>query len=79
MPVTADGVRIDGNPVPLWERETLTLPQAAQVFNIDYDGLLVAVNQRDVDVFRPLNKRGEPGRRHVRKEEMRRYIKTLEE
>lgn len=79
MPVTADGVRTDGNPVPLWERETLTLPQAAQVFNIDYDGLLVAVNQRDIDVFRPLNKRGGPGRRHVRKEEMRRYIKTLEE
>ena len=68
MPITAEGVRTDGNPVPLWERETLTLPQAAQVFNIDYDGLLV-----------PLNKRGEPGRRHVRKEEMRRYIKTLEE
>ena len=79
MPITAEGVRTDGNPVPLWERETLTLPQAAQVFNIDYDGLLVAVNQRDVDVFRPFNKRGEPGRRHVRKEEMRRYIKTLEE
>lgn len=79
MPITAEGVRTDGNPVPLWERETLTLPQAAQVFNIDYDGLLVAVNQRDVDVFRPLNKRGEPGCRHVRKEEMRRYIKTLEE
>lgn len=79
MPITAEGVRTDGNPVPLWERETLTLPQAAQVFNIDYDGLLVAVNQRDVDVFRPLNNRGEPGRRHVRKEEMRRYIKTLEE
>ncbi len=58
MPITAEGVRTDGNPVPLWERETLTLPQAAQVFNIDYDGLLVAVNQRDVDVFRPLNKRG---------------------
>lgn len=52
MPITAEGVRTDGNPVPLWERETLTLPQAAQVFNIDYDGLLVAVNQRDVDVFR---------------------------
>lgn len=49
------------------------------VLIIGYDGLLVAVNQRDVDVFRPLNKRGEPGRRHVRKEEMRRYIKTLEE
>lgn len=60
MPITAEGVRTDGNPVPLWERETLTLPQAAQVFNIDYDGLLVAVNQRDVDVFRPLNKRGSP-------------------
>lgn len=28
MPITAEGVRTDGNPVPLWERETLTLPQA---------------------------------------------------
>ena len=43
MPVTADGVRIDGNPVPLWERETLTLPQAAQVFNIDYDLSLIHI------------------------------------
>ena len=79
MPITAEGVRTDGNPVPLWERETLTLPQAVVVDVEHLRGLLVAVNQRDVDVFRPLNKRGEPGRRHVRKEEMRRYIKTLEE
>ena len=35
MPITAEGVRTDGNPVPLWERETLTLPQAAQVFKVD--------------------------------------------
>lgn len=80
MPITAEGVAHGRQSVPLWERETLTLPQAAAgCSTIDYDGLLVAVNQRDVDVFRPLNKRGEPGRRHVRKEEMRRYIKTLEE
>lgn len=78
MPVTADGVRIDGNPVPLWMRETLTLPQAAQVFNVDYEGLRIAVNRGDVDTFRPPNKYGKPGRRHVRRTEMDRWIKSME-
>lgn len=79
MPLTADEVRVDGNPVPVWFRETLTLPQAAQVFNLDYEGLLIAVNRGDVDTFRPPNKRGEPGRRRVRRDEMIRWIKTMEE
>ncbi|BAQ32066.1 hypothetical protein [Bifidobacterium scardovii] len=79
MPVSVDGVRTDGNPVPLWEREALTLPQAAQVFNLDYEGLLHAVRRGDIDVFRPPNKQGRPGRRRVRREEMIRWIKSIEQ
>ncbi|KFI51727.1 hypothetical protein [Bifidobacterium biavatii] len=79
MPLTSEEIRVDSNPVPLWERETLTLPQAAQVFNLDYEGLLHAVNRGDVDTFRPPNKRGDPGRRRVRKSEMIRWIKSIEE
>lgn len=78
MPLTPNGIRVDNNPVPLWERETLTLPQAAQVFNLDYDGLLIAVNRGDIDTFRPPNKRGDPGRRRVRRDEIIRWIKTIE-
>lgn len=79
MPLTPDGIRVDNNPVPLWERETFTLPQAAKVFGLDYESLRLAVNRGDVDVFRPMNRRNRPGRRRVRKAEIIRWIKTLEE
>ena len=54
-------------------------PQAASLYGIDYDGLRQAVNQGDIDTFRPPSKRGTPSRRHIRREEMHRYVKSLEE
>ena len=33
----------------------------------------------DIDTFRPPSKRGTPSRRHIRREEMDRYVKSLEE
>ena len=69
----------DASRIPLKDRLAWTLPQAASLYGIDYDGLRQAVSRGDIDTFRPLSKRGNPARRHVRREEMDRYIKTLEE
>lgn len=77
MPLDANGVRIPANQVPLWERKTLTLPEAAKVWNVDEDGLRLAVKRHDLVTFRPLNKYGNPGRRRVTQEEMRRYVRSL--
>ena len=68
----------DASRVPLQDRLAWTLPQAAAVYGIDYDGLRQAANQGDIDTFRPPSKRGPPSRRHIRREEMDRYIRTLE-
>ena len=77
MPIDANGVRTPSNQVPLWERKTLTLVEAAKVWNVDYDGLRLAVLRHDLATFRPPNRDGNPGRRHVTQEEMRRWIRSL--
>ncbi|KFI56554.1 hypothetical protein [Bifidobacterium callitrichos] len=79
MPLTEEGVRIDANPVPLWARKAWTLPQAAQVFSLDYQGVRLAALKGDLDTFRPPNKHGDPGRRHVTEEAMLSWIKGMEE
>lgn len=69
----------DASRIPLKDRLAWTIPQAASLYGIDYDGLRQAVNQGDIDTFRPPSKRGTPSRRHIRREEMDRYVKSLEE
>lgn len=79
MPITAEGVRLDSNPVPLWARESWTLPDAALVFNLDYETVRQAAALRDLDTFRPKNRDGNPGRRHVSRKAMDRWIESMEE
>ena len=69
----------DASRIPLKDRLAWTIPQAASLYGIDYDGLRQAVNQGDIDTFRPPSKRGTPSRRHIRREGMDRYVKSLEE
>lgn len=78
MGIQADELR-DASRIPLKDRLAWTIPQAASLYGIDYDGLRQAVNQGDIDTFRPPSKRGTPSRRHIRREEMDRYVKSLEE
>ena len=56
----------DASRIPLKDRLAWTIPQAASLYGIDYDGLRQAVNQGDIDTFRPPSKRGTPSRRHTR-------------
>lgn len=53
--------------------------QAAQVYSLDYRGLLHAIDAGDVDTFRPPNRDGMPGRLKVSKAAMDRWIKEMEE
>lgn len=76
---TPDGVRVDTNPVPLADRLSWTIPEAAAVWGISYETLRLAVRNNDVDTFRPPSERGTPGRRHVTREEMKRWIDSLEQ
>lgn len=52
----------DASRIPLKDRLAWTIPQAASLYGIDYDGLRQAVNQGDIDTFRPPSKRGTPSR-----------------
>ena len=55
----------DASRIPLKDRLAWTIPQAASLYGIDYDGLRQAVNQGDIDTFRPPSKRGTPSRRQL--------------
>ena len=78
MSYTAEGVRIPSNPVPLERRKSWTLPDAAHVYGVDYESLLAAVHAGLVDTYRPMSKRGTPGWRRIRAEEMDRWVKEQE-
>ncbi|NEG56160.1 DNA-binding protein [Bifidobacterium platyrrhinorum] len=80
MPIDVNGVRSDPNPVPLWERRTLTVPEAAQLFNVDADGLRYAVRNKDLDVLYPLKRDGGRSQRpHVWPADVERYLRGLSE
>lgn len=68
----------DSSRVPLGERQAWTPMQAAQVYSLDYEGLRTAINNGDLDTFRPPNRDGKPGRRRVSKAAMDRWIKGME-
>ena len=78
MSYTAEGVRIPSNPVPLGQRKSWTLPEAAHVYGVDYEALLAAANAGLVDTFQLRSKRGTPGWRRIRSEEMDRWVKEQE-
>ncbi|KFI65727.1 hypothetical protein [Bifidobacterium cuniculi] len=69
----------DASRVPLGDRLAWTLEQAAQVYSLDYKGLLIAVRHGDLDTFRAPNRDGRPGRRKVTRAAMDRWIKSMEE
>ena len=69
----------DMSRVPLGERLAWTPAQAAQVYSLDYKGLLWAINNGDVDTCRPPNRFGEPGKRKVTREAMDRWLRSMEE
>lgn len=69
----------DMSRVPLGERLAWTPAQAAQVYSLDYEGVRKAINNGDLDTFRPPNRLGKPGRRRVTKAAMDRWIRSMEE
>lgn len=73
------GVRVPVNQVPMHERSAWTLPDAAKVYGIDRHVLQKAANMGLLATFRPLTARGTLGWRHVRREEMERWISQFEE
>lgn len=70
------GIRIStrSSYAPLNERENYTIPQASQVFGIDYRRLLMDVDAGLIETFRPRSRRGTLGRRRINRKEIERYI-----
>lgn len=69
----------DTSRVPLGERQAWSPYQAAQVYSLDYEGVRRAINNGDLDTFRPPNRFGKPGRRRVTRAAMERWIHGMEE
>lgn len=76
---TPVGVRVDTSLVPLVDRLSWTLPEAAAVWGVSYETLRLAVRNNDIDTFRPPSERGTLGRRRITREEMKRWISSLEQ
>lgn len=68
----------DASRVPLGERHAWSPQQAAQVYSLDYEGVLYAIRHGDLDTFRPPNRMGRPGKRKISREAMERWIRSLE-
>ncbi|KOA61198.1 hypothetical protein BAAM0499_06160 [Bifidobacterium animalis subsp. animalis MCC 0499] len=64
---------------PLCERLAWTLPQAAEVYGLSYEGLLEAANDGRLITTRPRSRRGALSWRHVTRREMDHYMETYEE
>lgn len=69
----------DPSRIPIADRQAWTPAQAAQVYSLDYEGLRYAINNGDIETFRPPNREGKPGRRRITKDAMERWIKRMEE
>lgn len=69
----------DPSRIPIADRQAWTPAQAAQVYSLDYEGLRYAINNGDIETFRPPNREGKPGRRRISKDAMERWIKGMEE
>ena len=73
------GIRILPKHIPVNEREAFTIRTAAAVYGVDYRILLERANQGLIPVFRPLSRRGTPGRRHIRRSDMEHFISQFYE
>lgn len=73
------GIKAPGNQVPMNEREAWTLPEAANVFGLDYHALLLDANRGVLITFRPRTPRGTKGWRRVSRASMEQYLAVLEE
>lgn len=51
-PKNAEALK-DTSRVPLGERQAWSPAQAAQVYSLDYEGVRLAINNGDLDTFRP--------------------------
>jgi hypothetical protein len=72
------GIKAPGNQVPMNEREAWTLPEAADVFGLDYHALLMDANRGVLATFRPRTPRGTRGWRRVNRAAMEDYLSGLE-
>lgn len=63
---------------PLCDRLAWTLPQAAEVYGLSYEGLLEAANDGRLITTRPRSRRGALSWRHVTRQEMDHYMETYE-
>lgn len=61
------------------ERRSWTLPDAAQVYGIDYHALLAAANTGLLITFRPPSRRGTKSWRRVTRQAMDDYLSQFEE
>ncbi len=68
-----------GRSVPAFEKDSYTILEASKVFNLDYRMLLDQVNRDLIPVFRPISRRGTPGRRHIKRTVMEQFVKSFEE
>lgn len=73
------GIQVISKHIPANEKEAYTLPEAAQVYKIDYEALRIQVNKGLIPTFRPLSRRGTPGRRRIRRIDMENFIRQFEE
>lgn len=69
----------DPSRIPIADRQAWTPAQAAQVYSLDYEGLLWAIRNGEIETFRPPNREGNPGRRRISKAAMERWIRKHEE
>ncbi|TCD53750.1 hypothetical protein EJ419_07225 [Alloscardovia theropitheci] len=65
--------------IPAYEQESFSLPEAARVFGVDYEALRGWVNMGLIDTFRPLSRRGTPGRRRIRRVVMQKFLAQFDE
>lgn len=73
------GVRIPNNQIPLRERESWTLPQAAKLFSCNIDALRVDANLGILPTYRPRSRRGTRSWRRVTRKAMEEYIARFAE
>ncbi|MDK6445745.1 hypothetical protein QP104_07435 [Alloscardovia omnicolens] len=70
------GIRLPARYVPAKDRESWTLPEAAEVFSIDYEVLRIEANTGRLAVYRPRTRRGTFGWRRVTRESMSEWLKN---
>lgn len=73
------GIRAPRNRVAPSERESWTLPEAAETFGLDYEALRLDANSGLLITFRPRSRRGTPGWRRVTRKEIEHYMSLFEE